>query len=167
MRAIWLGAIVLLLAAQRAQAEGCDAIVAAQDKDPGVPVRSSMTLAMNGMTFAIVTVSANGKVYNQRKDGTWKTEDHAKPRDERERREYWQKEVCAPAGSDVLDGQPTDIVSDHNSDIPTDTRFWISKPSGLILKSEITYKNGSTMTMVYDYKNVQAPDTSTAAPSRP
>ena len=69
-------------------------------------------------------------------------------------------ERCTILADDTVDGQPTTVIQTQNPDDGTGGKFWILKPSHLIVRMETVTDAGamkSFMTGRYAYGNVQVP----------
>jgi len=155
MKFAFLAAALAVLAAGPAFAQGCDLIIASQVKGLSTPTRSTMTFTMNGKSYTIVSIAVGTKVYTAKADGTWQADTLGTNEDKI--RKTWSAYDCTSGGSDTIDGELADIVLHHDDGkIPMDTRFWISRATGLGLRTETTMPNGSLIS-VYDYKDVQVP----------
>jgi hypothetical protein len=65
-------------------------------------------------------------------------------------------ETCRAVGDDAVDGEAAAVYALHN-DAGADSKLWISKASGSLLRQTIKLPDGSMIDSRYDYKNVQAP----------
>jgi hypothetical protein len=149
----------LALFTQLAHAGGCDPIAAAQIKGLDLPARTRTDFTING-TFlgSLNSIDSHRKRYTHQKDGTWKIE--TLPLTPEKIQKNWTDEECSLTGADVVQGEAVDIYSNHEGgSAQSDSRFWISKSSGLILKTEITVLGkGNVVVMEHDYRDVPTAD---------
>jgi hypothetical protein len=163
-----LTATALFLApafAQDAFAAGCDSVLAAQVKGLDTSSRSITKFAVNGGGIStLVSIAAGGKIYSKIGEGTWKTDDQPLDRDKLAK--YWMGETCTSDGSETIDGDSADSVEHRTGGFPPmDTRFWISRSSGLIVKT-VVKAPGSVITTEADYRDVRVPMSDAAAPAK-
>jgi hypothetical protein len=66
---------------------------------------------------------------------------------------------CHQSADETLDGQAVAVYAVHlvNKDRVSDNRLWISKHSGLPLRTEARLQSGTTVLETFRYDNVQAP----------
>jgi hypothetical protein len=153
-------AALLLLAAQMfappALAGGCDPVLAAQIKGLDTPSRSTTKFAINGGGIStLLSIAVGGKVWSKTRDTSWKAA--PQPLDKESIAKYWAGETCTPGETETIDGDATDIVEHHTTAMPPmDMRFWISKSSGLIVKT-VVHAPGSVITTQTEYDDVQVP----------
>ncbi len=72
------------------------------------------------------------------------------------RKDESSDETCRSLGEDAIDGEATAVYSLHN-DAGADSKLWISKATGSLLRQTISLPDGSVIDSRYEYKNVQAP----------
>jgi hypothetical protein len=151
--------------AQDAFAAGCDAVLAAQVKGLDTPSRSTTKFAVNGGGIStLVSIAAGGKIYSKAGEGAWKID--AQPLDRNKLAKYWTGETCTSDGSETTDGDSADIVEHRTGGFPSmDTRFWISRSSGLIVKT-VVKAPGSVITTEAEYRDVQIPAADAATPAK-
>ncbi|MBV9331342.1 MAG: hypothetical protein JOZ55_07300 [Alphaproteobacteria bacterium] len=148
-------AVIALLAPSAAAGKGCEAILAAQLKAMNVPTRSSYSYRMNGLAFSFESIAAGGKVYSKKKEGGWEVQNAAV--DATKIQNYWADKSCKTVGVEALNGEPASIILHHDGGpAKSDTRFWVSKASGLILKTEMKSLN-TVLVSVEDYRDVHPP----------
>lgn len=65
--------------------------------------------------------------------------------------------VCTATGEAALDGAPmhTFLIQDENA--RSDTRYWVSAKTGLLVKSITALSHGASLTDTYSYDDVRAP----------
>ncbi|HTT96718.1 MAG TPA: hypothetical protein VMF58_01600 [Rhizomicrobium sp.] len=151
----------LVLGSGAAAAGTCDAIMNGQLKGLTVPTRVVNTDEMNGMTMSFENIVADGTIYTHTKDGSWKAEKQSA--NEASIRKAWtDKDTCEPAGTEAVDGEMADVVAEHINvaNMPMDSKFWISRKSGQILKS-LSAMPTATLTVRYYYDNIQVPSAGT------
>ncbi|HEY5290447.1 MAG TPA: hypothetical protein VIJ59_10495 [Caulobacteraceae bacterium] len=68
-------------------------------------------------------------------------------------------QTCKASGDEAVGGKPAGIYDAHivNQGSASDNRLWISKETGLPLKSEAHLEGGSVVDQVFNYDNVTAP----------
>lgn len=69
-------------------------------------------------------------------------------------------ERCTMLADEIVDGQPAAVVQTHNPELGIDAKFWISKTSHLLIRSETTTDVGAMKSFSsarYAYGNVQPP----------
>jgi hypothetical protein len=142
--------------AQSATAAGCETVLAAQVKGLGTPSHAITKIAVSGAGITTLeTISAGGKMYTKDREGNWKAE--PEKLNETALAKYWPAQTCSADGADTIDGETTDIVLHRTVGFPpTDTRFWISRSSGLIVKTVIKTP-GSAITTETDFLGIEAP----------
>jgi hypothetical protein len=142
-----------------AAAAGCEPVMAAQQKALRMPVRTIMTVTMpNGLKVPLVMITADGKIYEQQKDGSWKVSEQ--PKKYIENSPKWADKDCTAEGSEAIGGDTADVFFHRESSFlsGSDQRFWISKVSGLIVKSWSNV-GGIQLESANDYINVVVPVT--------
>lgn len=65
-------------------------------------------------------------------------------------------DTCRALGEDAVDGEATAVYSLHN-DGGADSKLWVSKANGSLLRQTIRLPDGSLIDSRYDYANVVAP----------
>jgi hypothetical protein len=67
--------------------------------------------------------------------------------------------TCQQSADETLDGQAVAVYAVHlvSKDRVNDNRLWISKSSGLPLKTESHLQSGTSVLQTLKYDNVQAP----------
>jgi hypothetical protein len=144
---------VMLSWATASFAKGCEPIIAAQIKGLGVPTHSSLTLTKAGVKiFTVQNVWANGRSYAQQSDGSWKVVAIAS--NEASIRKDWSGKDCSQQGEDVINGDPTNVF--YNLEGGTETRIWISRSTGLIVRWNLSDGNVAIL-HTFDYDNVEVP----------
>jgi hypothetical protein len=70
------------------------------------------------------------------------------------------KMSCHRLGEETVGGEATTVYSSHvnNHGNVSDNRLWISKATGLPLKTEVKLQNGMQIVTVFDYAHSQAPE---------
>ena len=143
--------------AAMAYADGCEPIVAAQIKGLGLPTRSTMVVVNGGITVPVMEIVAgNGRSYSRQGGETWRAE--ALPENnEANVRKNWSGDDCSAQGNEIIDGDTADVFLSHNGGpMPIDLRMWVSRSTGLVIKSELRSRDRVMLT-TFDYRNVQIP----------
>jgi hypothetical protein len=68
--------------------------------------------------------------------------------------------ACRHVGDDSVNGEAVEVYTEHaeTEDTKADTKIWISKSKGLILKQELALDpSGERWTIQFEYANVHAP----------
>jgi len=150
--ALMLGALF----AQGASAAGCESVLAAQVKGLDTPSRSTTKIETESGSATSVSIAIGSKIWSQDKSGAWKSQ--PQPLDKDKIAAYWTGKRCTADGTDTVDGDPADIVLHKSGGAEQmDTSFWISRASGLIVKT-LVKTSGAVITITADYRDVQAPD---------
>lgn len=148
-------ALTALVIPAPALAKGCEAVLAAQLKAMNLPTHSTYSYKMNGMAFSFESIASGGKIYSKKKEGGWEVQNAVV--DETKIRNYWVDKSCKTVGAQVVTGEPAAIILHHDGGpAQSDTRFWVSKTSGLILKTEMKSLN-TVLVSVEDYRDVHPP----------
>ncbi len=159
LRWVLLALLIVGFAVPRASAEGCGPLTDALVKGLGTPWRAVITSSGGGLSPSRVDlVAIADKLYAKDKSGQWKT--HVRPADvgEARIRRDWANAVCTPSGTDSIDGEAADVVSNHapGETFDTVTRYWISRASGLVLKTQAV-RGPAVVTTTYGYDDVSPP----------
>jgi hypothetical protein len=170
-------AFILLLSPQ-ARADDCDAYLAAMVKYDHTPFRRETTpgdqAGPGHFRFKATKTIFTGDALYEWTDGAWKekptTGDTLEENFHKHQRDYTTE--CRSGGAETVDGDDTDIVVLHEKSINAapdtfvvDERYWISRKSGLPVKSEETLTVESSShdpatlksATTYRYDDVQAP----------
>lgn len=154
-------ACALILAASAHADTSCDAGYDAgfqQMQTPHHIVTSRSARGGKGATTS-ETIFAGGVIYMPL-GGQWQrsptTGVEMLVRGQEKRNAASRDETCHPLGDDAVGGAGAAVDSLHN-DVGTDSKLWVSKTNGLLLRRAITLPDGSSIVSRYDYANVEAP----------
>jgi len=64
---------------------------------------------------------------------------------------------CSAAGEEALAGEPMRVFLLHDEAARSDTRYWVSARTGLLVRSVMALAHGASLTDTYAYDNVKAP----------
>jgi hypothetical protein len=139
----------------------CDPVYDAGIKQMKTPHHVFTNRSAHGRTAASTneTIFAGGVIYVQLR-GQWQRSpiaaaemlQHAQEKRDGDSSD----ETCRPLGDEAIDGTATVVYSLHN-DAGADSRLWVTKANGLLLRQTVTLPDGSSIDSRYDYANVQAP----------
>jgi hypothetical protein len=110
-------------------------------------------------------ITANGQNYVKIDGGPWKTSPMTPDRmaaQEQENIKNARNYRCTQLPDDQVDGAPAAVYKVHY-DLPdvgtSDAQIWVSKATGLPLKTEqdLNFGGARHMSIKYDYANIQAP----------
>jgi hypothetical protein len=155
-------ACALMNFAPQARADAsCAPVYDAGIKQMKTPHHIFTSRSASGRTAASTseTVFAGGVTYLQM-HGQWQRSaitaaamlQHA----EEKREDDSNDETCRSVGDEAVDGTATTVYSLHN-DAGADSRLWVAKANGLLMRQTVTLPDGSSIDSRYDYANVQAP----------
>jgi hypothetical protein len=155
-------ACVLMNFAAPARADAsCNAVYDAGIKQMKTPHHVFTSRSAHGRTAASTseTIFAGGVIYVQM-HSQWQRSpitaeamlQHAKEKREGDSSD----ETCRPLGDEAVEGMAAAVYSLHN-DAGADSKLWVAKANGLLLRQIITLPDGSSIDNRYDYANVQAP----------
>jgi hypothetical protein len=155
------GCVLLAFAASARADASCDPVYDAGIKQMQTPHHVFTSRSAHGGNAASTneTIFVGGVIYTQLR-GQWQrsrltAEDmlqHAREK----RKEESGDETCHSLGDDAVDGQATAVYALHN-DGGADSKLWVSKGTGSLLRQTITLPDGSVIDSRYDYSNVVAP----------
>jgi hypothetical protein len=137
-----------VLDAKYAQARAPAYAVTYTRAQPGRPTQSGESRRLNGVSYYLV-------------NGAWVSK--AQTADELvEELKHVSKDakmVCKSAGNEAVGGQPSTIYDAKidNMDTISESRMWISKTTGLPLKSHTQIEDGQVLDQTYVYAGVTAP----------
>jgi hypothetical protein len=150
-----------------ARADDCELATAAAIAQAKVPYATTHVTTVEGEAPARVEmVFTADKAYLHSK-GAWRSMDYS-PQAQIDRINAVKtsaekaKQTCEKPASDTVKGEAATLLVMHTDDggKRSDARLWISKKSGLPLKSEIRIDGGNEIAIVADdfrYDNIEAP----------
>ncbi|HEX4505225.1 MAG TPA: hypothetical protein VH722_05800 [Alphaproteobacteria bacterium] len=146
--------------AHAAPADPCDAIFNAMVAQVKVPFAVQATQAPNnGPAQTMENRFVGGKSYFF-VQGQWRSEPVTPDQMIADLTEEKQsaKQTCAVAGDEAVGGQPAMVYTAHieNQGEVSDNKLWVSKATGLPVKSEARMREG-TITQIFHYDGVTAP----------
>jgi hypothetical protein len=131
------------LFAQGASAAGCESVLAAQVKGLDTPSRSTTKIETESGSATSVSIAIGSKIWSQDKSGAWKSQ--PQPLDKDKIAAYWTDKRCTADGTETVDGNPADIVLHKSGGAEQmDTSFWISRDTGLIVKTVVKTSGACT-----------------------
>lgn len=139
----------------------CNPVYDAGIKQMQTPHHVLTNRSAHGNTAASTaeTTFADGVVYT-RLHGQWQrsqmTAAEMLQRAQDKRREESSDETCRALGDEAVDGETATVYTLHN-DAGADSRLWVLKANGLLLRQSITLPDGSLVDSRYDYTNVAPP----------
>ncbi len=159
----WVAVIVVAAGPARAQTSPvCKAVSDAMLRVTTTPHHAVATIsALSEVTESILAGDTNYFKYH----GVWK-KSPLTPKDNLEREQENIKNAkvytCKQSPDEVLDGMPVAVYTAHSetTDVgTTDAKLWISKATGLPVKTESDLDIGvkQHQSMRYDYANIKAP----------
>jgi hypothetical protein len=141
------------------RAGGCEALTEALVKGLTTPWHATMVSTIGGISRTVEIITLADRSYSKTQFDGWKKRSRSDAATEARVRKDWAKSACTAGGSETVGGEVANIVLHHTSGLPgesSDTRFWISQATGLVLKSETT-AGRAMVTTTYDYRDVTAP----------
>lgn len=137
----------------------CDTIIASMVKQAGKPFSSTLTMKSPFGQRVMKSVNTGTKLYLNIQGGWQVVTFDAKQQAAAIRKNAAAvKQTCRKLPDDKVNGEPANVFTAHvdNKGALSENKIWISKASGLPLKTEISFK-GQTMSTLHDYKHVQPP----------
>lgn len=124
------------------------------------PHAVSATITRAGRTITNEVIVAGDRLY-MKSNGSWMSMPHPLA-DTLARLDEAKKNgasACHQSADETFDGQAVSVYDVHlvNKDRASDNRLWISKRSGLPLKTEAHLQSGATVLETFQYDNVQVP----------
>jgi hypothetical protein len=151
----------LLIGAGPLAAQGdCKLVLDAMTKVMDTPTHAYVTMDMGGKPQTLESIYSGGKVY-AKYEGKWSlgsTTQQVKELTENNRKN--NKMTCRHLNDEPVNGEITAVYSVHevSPKATTDSKTWISKSTGLPLRSDSDMDGGkSHISMRYEYGNVKPP----------
>lgn len=161
-------AACLWLAAVSARADDCAGVMGATVAGAHKPYTATSTMSGGGVPTRVShSVSSGGKLFVEM-SGHWVLAKLTMNDMANEMRSEigTAKMSCHRLGDETVRGEATSVFANHvaNRGTVSDNTLWISKASGLPLKTEVKLQNGMRIVTDFDYSRSQAPEKYTKQP---
>jgi hypothetical protein len=151
----------LLTGATPAAAEdACKLVLDASIRVFDTPTHAYVTMKVNGTSHDAETINVGGLIY-AKSNGQWNAGTPAKELKEMaEKNRQKNKTTCTYVKDELLNGQMASVYTVHEVSprSASDSKVWMSKAKGVLLRSDIDMDGGKThLSTRYEYGNVKPP----------
>jgi hypothetical protein len=157
-----VGLAAALLAASLsgpAFADACGSVRDAVVAQTKVPYAATTVMGLTGAPPTTTeTISADGKLYFQI-NGAWHSGPHDAQAEIDKMNAAAKTATCTQESDDTVNGQSVAVFMVHHKTehSESDNRIWISKATGLPLKTDAHFKDGLTVAIAFKYDNIHPP----------
>ena len=151
---------VLIGAAPLAAQDDCKLVLDAMTKVLDTPTHAYVTMEITGKPQTVESIYAGGLIY-AKYDGKWSSGGTTQEMKQiAEKNRQTNKTTCHHLNDEPVNGEMTAVYSVHDVSprSTSDSKTWISKSTGLPLRSDIDMNGGkSHISTRYEYGNVKPP----------
>jgi outer membrane lipoprotein-sorting protein len=159
MKAVRLALVLIASVEGPALADECAAVKDAVIAQTKVPYAASTVMAL-GSAPATTTqsISTGGRLYFQ-VNGTWQSTPHDAQKEVDKANAASKTGSCTHESDATVNGESTAVFLVHykTEHSESDNRLWISKSTGLPLKTDVQFKDGIKVSIAFRYDNIQPP----------
>jgi hypothetical protein len=149
----------LLIGAKPLAAQGdCQLVFDASSKVFNTPAHLYLTMNMGGTTQTTESIYVAGAIY-VKFGGKWSSSlISMQDMKEREQKNIQNnKTTCRYLHDEPVNGEMAAVYGVHSESPKSDSQIWISKATGLPLRSEVDFGDKNHVSMRYEYGNVKPP----------